>query len=251
VLTLLPIVLLSFLAGAANSIAGGGTLLTFPALIGLGIPPIVANATSTVALVPGSLSSMYGYRDALAGSRPWMVAFAAPSIVGGVVGAWLLVLTPDERFEQLVPFLVLGATVLFLAQRPVLAAVNRNRAPDRPPTGPGPAFITTQFGVAVYGGYFGAAAGIVMLAALGFMGLRDIHQMNGLKNWGAVCFNGIAALLFIFSGLVDWPIALAMAVGSAAGGWGASRIAQRVPRDYVRAAVGIIGLAAAVWLFSR
>jgi uncharacterized membrane protein YfcA len=249
--SLLPVILLSVLAGATNSIAGGGTLLTFPALVGLGVAPIVANATSTVALVPGSLSSMFGYRDALRGSRAWVVAFAAPSVAGGISGAWLLTVTPDERFASLVPFLVLGATIVFLAQRPILAALSRHRPKDISTPRPGGAFVVTQFFVATYGGYFGAAAGIVMLGALGFMGLRDIHQMNGLKNWAAVCFNGVAALLFVLAGLVNWPVALAMAAGSALGGWSAARVAQRVPREYVRAAVGVIGLAAAVWLFLR
>lgn len=134
--TLLPVALLSLLAGAANSIAGGGTLLTFPALLALGIPPITANATSTVALVPGSFSSMMGYRDSLKGVRPWLVSFAVPSVFGGALGAWLLVVTPEKRFAALVPFLVLGATVLFLAQRPILRAIDRRRIgaapmPDR------------------------------------------------------------------------------------------------------------------------
>jgi uncharacterized membrane protein YfcA len=251
VLSLLPIAFLSALAGATNSIAGGGTLLTFPALVGLGIPPITANATSTVALVPGSLSSMFGYRNAIANTRMWLVAFAAPSILGGTVGAWLLTVTPEDRFAHLVPFLVLGATILFLTQRPILAAINRLRSAPVGEPKPGAAFFAMQFCVSVYGGYFGAAAGIIMLAALGLMGLRDIHQMNGLKNWAAVCFNGVAATVFIISGLIDWQIAIVMAIGAAIGGWSASRIAQRIPREYVRAAVGMIGLGAAAWLFLR
>jgi hypothetical protein len=239
------------LAGAANSIAGGGTLLTFPALLALGIPPITANATSTVALVPGSFSSMMGYRDSLRGVRPWLVSFAIPSLFGGAVGAWLLVMTPEARFAALVPYLVLGATLLFLAQRPILRAVDRGRTGTAPTPVPNAAFIVGQFCIAVYGGYFGAAAGIIMLAALGLMGLTDIHQMNGLKNWAAICFNGIAAAMFIFSGFVNWPVAIVMAAGAAIGGWSASRLAQRVPREKVRAAVGVIGLAAAAWLFLR
>lgn len=250
-LSLLPIAFLSALAGATNSIAGGGTLLTFPALVGLGISPITANATSTVALVPGSLSSMFGYRGAIANSRGWISAFAVPSILGGIAGAWLLTITPEKEFKHLVPFLVLGATTLFLTQKPILAAINRNRPPQTEEPKPGPAFMVLQFFVATYGGYFGAAAGIIMLAALGLMGLRDIHQMNGLKNWAAVCFNGVAATVFILSGLVDWPVALVMAVGAAIGGWSASRIAQKIPREYVRNAVGVIGLIAAGWLFVR
>ena len=249
--TLLPIAILSVIAGAANAIAGGGTLLTFPALIGLGVSPIVANATSTVALLPGSFSSMMGYRDTLRGARPWLTALAIPGVIGGAVGAGLLVITPEKRFAAIMPFLVLGATLLFLAQRPILAAVDRSRVGvARTPT-PNLAFAVAQFFVAIYGGYFGAGAGIVMLAALGLMGLSDIHQMNGLKSWAAICFNGVAAGMFIFSGLVNWPIAIVMAIGAATGGWTASRLAQRVPAQHVRATVGVIGLAAAAWLFLR
>jgi uncharacterized membrane protein YfcA len=243
--------LLSLLAGAANSIAGGGTLLTFPALVGLGIPPLIANATSTVALLPGSLSSMAGYRDALRGARAWIVAFGAPSVIGGAVGAWLLVVTPERRFEAIVPYLVLSATLLFLGQRPLLAAVRRGRVGSVKTASPTAAFVGAQFLVAIYGGYFGAAAGIVMLGTLGLMGLTDIHQMNGLKNWAAACFNGVAATTFVLAGMINWPVALVMAAGAALGGWTASRLAQRVKQERVRALVGAIGLAAATWLFLR
>jgi uncharacterized membrane protein YfcA len=250
VTSLLLIGVLSAIAAAANAIAGGGTLLTFPALIGLGIPPIVANATSTVALWPGSMSSMFGYRRALQDVRPWAVAFAVPSVLGGALGAWLLVITPEARFDRIVPFLVFGATLLFLAQVPIVRFVARTRG--APATArPSWFFVVVQFGVAIYGGYFGAVAGIVMLATLGLMGLTDIHQMNGLKNWGAICFNGIAVAIFIISGLVNWPVALVMSVGALLGGWTGSKLAQRMPREHVRTVIGVIGLASAGWLFVR
>ncbi len=248
--SLLLIGVLSAIAAAANAIAGGGTLLTFPALIGLGIPPIVANATSTVALWPGSMSSMFGYRKALQDVRPWAIAFAIPSVIGGAVGAWLLVVTPAARFDRIVPFLVFGATLLFLAQVPLVRLVARTRG--APASGsPSWLFVAVQFCVAIYGGYFGAVAGIVMLASLGLMGLTDIHQMNGLKNWGAICFNGIAVAIFIATGLVNWPVAMVMAVGALLGGWSGSKLAQRMPRERVRMVIGVIGLASAGWLFVR
>lgn len=250
VLSLLTIAFLSTIASAANAIAGGGTLLTFPALIGLGISPLVANATSTVALWPGSMSSMYGYRDALRDGRPWALAFAIPSMLGGALGAWLLVVTPERRFAALVPYLVLGATLVFLAQAPLLRLV-AHRRPVATTIAPSAAFIVAQFFVAIYGGYFGAAAGIVMLASLSLMGLTDIHMMNGLKNWGAICFNGVAVLFFVLSGLVNWPVAIVMSLGAAIGGWTGSRVAQRLPRERVRSLVGVIGLASAAWLFLR
>ncbi|HEY5545585.1 MAG TPA: sulfite exporter TauE/SafE family protein [Gemmatimonadaceae bacterium] len=252
---LIWVVLAAAIGGAVNAIAGGGTLVTFPALIGLGVPAIVANATSTVALWPGALGSMYGYREELAGVRAWAIRFAVPSLVGGLAGAVLLLRTPGERFDQFVPWLVLGATALFLVQRPLMAAL-RDRTHDgtkasedpasQPPTAP---LLLFQFAVAVYGGYFGAGIGILMLAALGFMGFTNIHRMNGLKNWGGLCINVTAAATFAIRGFVDWPVAIAMAVGAVAGGYAGSRLAQRVSQEWVRRTVIVIGFVAAVWLF--
>jgi uncharacterized protein len=244
------IALVSAVSGAVNSIAGGGTLLTFPALLGLGVPPVSANATSTVALWPGSFASMMGYRSELAGARQWAVKLAIPSIVGGLCGALLLTVTSDERFRTLVPWLVFGATVLFAAQGPVMTRVRQRMAvPHEAPISPTPAMLSVQFAVGVYGGYFGAGAGIVMLAMFGLMGLTNIHQMNGLKNFNGCCFNGIAAITFASMGLVNWPIAAVMTLGSTIGGFSMSRLAQRVPQGWVRAAVSCIGFASAVWLF--
>ena len=252
------VVLSALLAGAMNAIAGGGTLVTFPALVALGVPPINANATSTVALWPASISSMWGYRTELTGARAWALGFALPSLAGGGVGGWLLLRTPADRFAAIVPWLVLGATVLFMLQRPVmrhLARARTERSPDkksdvqrtsqRPPVW----ILIFQFVVAVYGGYFGAGVGILMLAALGFMGLRNIHRMNGLKNWGGMCMNAVAAAMFAFSNLVNWPVAAAMALGSVSGGYVGSRTAQRVPQSFVRATVVVIGLASGIVLF--
>jgi uncharacterized membrane protein YfcA len=271
----LPLVVFaSAVAGAVNSIAGGGTLLTFPALVGLGIPPLVANATSTVALWPGALGSMWGYRRELQGMRRWAVAFAVPSLAGGLVGAWLLLRTSPERFEALVPWLVLGATALFMAQGPITGSVARRRSgkgdgeSGKGEAGKGkreaaahassrfplPAshiprsVLSYQLLVAIYGGYFGAGVGILMLAALGFAGFTNIHQMNGLKNWGGLCMNAVAAITFAFSGIVSWPVALAMAIGASLGGYGGSRLAQRVPQGAVRRSIVLIGLASGLWM---
>lgn len=249
---LLLVVMAAAIGGAINAIAGGGTLVTFPALVGLGIPAIVANATSTVALWPGAIASMYGYRHELAGVRSWAVRFAVPSLLGGLTGALLLLRTPGERFDQIVPWLVLGATLLFVVQRPLMAALKRRGGESviidpatRPPS---IALLLFQFGIAVYGGYFGAGIGILMLAALGFMGFTNIHRMNGLKNWGGLCINVTAAVTFALLGLVDWPVALAMAAGAMLGGYAGSRLAQKVPQQWVRGAVIVIGFVAGIWL---
>jgi uncharacterized membrane protein YfcA len=255
---LLLVVTAAAIGGAINAIAGGGTLVTFPALVALGVPAIVANATSTVALWPGAIGSIYGYKRELAGARAWATRFAVPSLLGGLAGALLLLRTPGERFDDIVPWLVLGATLLFLVQRPLMAAMKKQSGRvepeiDRDPTAraPNAVLLLFQFGVAVYGGYFGAGIGILMLAALGFMGFANIHRMNGLKNWGGLCINVMAAVTFAISGLVDWPVAIAMAGGSIAGGYGGSRLAQRVPPEWVRSAVIVIGLVASLWLLAR
>ncbi|HEU4723437.1 MAG TPA: sulfite exporter TauE/SafE family protein [Gemmatimonadaceae bacterium] len=243
------------MAGFVNAIAGGGTLLTFPALVAAGLTPLHANATSTVALLPGALSSMWGYRDELTGARRWAALFAVPSLVGGAIGALLLLRTPSDAFDRIVPWLVLGATALFLAQRPVLRLV-RGATPhpgDDVLTArlPSTALLLGQLLVGIYGGYFGAGIGILMLAALGLMGFSNIHRMNGLKNWGGFCMNLVAALTFAASGIVRWPVALAMAVGSVAGGYVGARAALRVPQGVVRAAVAAVGVLSGVWLLLR
>lgn len=249
---LVLIFLAAMLGGAINAIAGGGTLVTFPAIVWLGVPPLSANATSTVALWPGAFSSMWAYRRELRGAGRWLALFTLPSAAGGVLGALLLLSTSERRFDEVVPFLVLGATLLFVLQRPISRRLSRRTAEYREPPGPlarpSPLLLAGQFGVALYGGYFGAGIGILMLAALGAMGLTNIHRMNGLKNWGAMCINAVAAATFAASGIVNWPVALVMAAGGLAGGYGGARLALRVGQEWVRRAVVAIGLAAFIWL---
>jgi uncharacterized membrane protein YfcA len=246
--------LAAFAGSAMNSIAGGGTLLTFPAIVGLGVKPIVANATSTVALWPGQVASIWGYRNELSGAREWAKRWAIPSVLGGFAGAGLLLVTPPDRFEVIVPWLVIGATFLFVAQKPVMRVLGRagkiadENAPDptarRAPRGA----LAYQFGVAVYGGYFGAGIGILMLAVLGYLGFSNIHRMNGLKNWGGLCINAAAVFTFALSSLVDWPVALTMALGAISGGYVGARTAQRVPQKYVRQAIAVIGFGSGLWM---
>lgn len=247
------LVILAFLASAAgsaiNSVAGGGTLVTFPAIVALGLSPLAANVTSTVGLWPGAVGSMWGYRGQLRGHTPWIAALTIPSLLGGGVGAVLLLETGENRFSRIVPALVLIATLLFLFQAPLLRRFGRRPEPAGPrPRGK---LFAAQLAVGVYGGYFGAGIGILMLAVLEMVGHRNIHLMNGLKNWGGLCINAVAAIFFAASGLVVWPVAIAMALGGIAGGYAGARAAQKVSQQSVRKAVVLIGIAAFFWLLFR
>jgi len=244
----------AFVAGMMNSVAGGGTLLTFPALVWLGIDPIQANVTSTVSLWPGSLGAMYGFRRELGDSRRWMLLLAPVSVVGGLVGAFLLLRTPSRLFASIVPYLILFATILFAAQEPITRRLQANRGVEPQRVNSAGWWVWAmafQFAVAIYGGYFGAGIGILMLAALGLLGLTDIHQMNGLKNFFAVCINLVAASYFALRGSVDWPYAAVMMAGAIAGGYGGAGLARKLGRRFVRRAVIFIGLAMAVSLLIR
>jgi hypothetical protein len=235
-------------AGVMNAMAGGGTILTFPTLILLGEPAITANATSAVALWPGSAASFYGYRREVREHRVWLARFFLPSLMGGALGAVLLLKTPAKTFEGLAPFLVLFATVLFALQGAVSRWSGVTHAPDATPGRQTLAWLL-QFGIAVYGGYFGAGIGILMLAVLGFLGLSDIHAANGLKNAFAMCINGVAAAYFIARGAVHWPAVLVLAAGAIVGGYGGARFARSIGREKARVAVVVIGVCVAVLLF--
>ena len=241
----------AFAAGSINSVAGGGTLVSFPALIWLGLNSVAANATSTVAIWPGSLGAMWGYRRELRTSRLRMLVLVVPSLIGGIAGAWLLKFTPPGVFDKLVPFLILFATLLFMAQEAVQRMLNTAEAAKHQSSKWLAGAIVFQLFVALYGGYFGAGIGILMLAALSVLGLTDIHEMNGLKNFFAVCINGVAALYFIASNMVYWPDVVIMAVGAIAGGIGGAGVARKLGRTAVRRIVICIGFAMAISLFIR
>jgi uncharacterized protein len=240
----------AFAAGAINSVAGGGTLLTFPTLVWLGLDSVAANATSTVAIWPGSLGGMFGFRKDLRTADRRMLALTVPSLIGGISGALLLRFTPPSIFDAIVPFLVLFATVLFMVQESVQRMFKTGDASHRTAKWLAGA-ILFQFFVALYGGYFGAGIGILMLAALSILGLTDIYQMNGLKNFFALCINGVAAMYFIFAHMVEWPYVFIMAVGAIVGGVGGAGFARRIGRTAVRRIVIGIGFAMALSLFLK
>ena len=239
-------------AGAINAIAGGGTLISFPALLWIGRDAIVANATNTVAIWPGSLAGAYGFRRELATARRWLLLLIVPSLAGGALGAWLLLRTPNSTFERLVPFLILGATVLLATQEMVTSRLGLVAKSHENPGGGWMTFVLIfQFIVGVYGGYFGAGMGILMLAALGLIGMTDMHQMNGVKNVLAVFINGIAAIYFALASAVAWNDVLVMTAGTIIGGYLGARVARRFGRVFVRRAVVVIGIVMTVALFLK
>lgn len=239
----------AFLAGLVNSVAGGGTLLTFPALLAVGVGPVAANATNTVALVPASVSAWYGYRGEKADLREY-AWLGIPSVLGGVLGALLVLKAGDALFRRLVPWLILGATVIFVVQDPLRRwMATRNSLSVEKISWP--AVSLFQVLVATYGGFFGAGIGIMMLAALGIGGFHDMHRMNRLKNFAAACINGVASATFIAGRRVDWELALLMAAASIPGGYAGAWVAQRVGQATVRRFVVFIGLVIGVYMLYR
>lgn len=234
-------------AGAINSVAGGGSLVSFPAAIAAGLPPLVANATNTVALTPGSLASAWAYRRELAAHRRTAAVMAAPATLGGWLGMKLLLATPPALFSALVPWLVFGATALVAMQD----AISRWRRREQAREPSVPLAIGAQLAVAIYGGYFGAGMGILMLALFVLLAPMSIHEMNALKSVLAALINGVAAVGFVVSGVVEAEAAAVMAVGAIAGGFAGARLARRAPARIVRRLVLVIGFGLSAILAAR
>jgi uncharacterized protein len=240
--------LAAFAAGFINAVAGGGSFLTFPALIAAGLPPIAANASSTVALFPGQIATAYAARDGLraasADNRVNVAALGTVSLAGGLIGGLLLLVTPETVFSRIVPWLILFATSIFAAGsflRPGTKNFKLNR------TG----IFAAQGLVAVYGGYFGGGMGILVLAALTLFGLHDIWLMNSLKILLAVLANAAAVVAFIIAGLVHWQWTTIVALGAIAGGYAGLYAARRVPAQIVKSFVVAVGLVLTVYFFMK
>jgi len=239
------------IAGAMNSVAGGGTLLTFPTLIWLGLNSVTANATSTVAVWPGQVGGMLGYRRELSTLERRFLYLAIPSLIGGLFGAILLRLTPSRIFDHLVPYLILFATVLFMVQEPIQRRIKSSHPDAHKSAAWFVGAVVFQFMVGVYGGYFGAGIGIMMLAAFSILGMTDIHQMNGFKNLLGGAVNALAAIYFISQKMVYWPDVGVMALGAIAGGYAGAGTARKIGRTAVRRIAILIGLGMAVSLFIK
>lgn len=246
------LLLASFGGAAINAVAGGGSFLTFPALLWAGMPPIAANATSTVALWPGSLGSAWGYRGELSEVRRWLLPLGLVSAVGGWVGARLLLATGDQAFANLMPLLLGGATLLLALQGRLMPHLQR-LAPRASTSMV--ALLAAQAAIAVYGGYFGGGMGILMLAAFAVLGLRDLHVANGLKSLLGAGINGVAVMVFAASHQVAWRYALPMVGASVAGGYLGARLARRVRPELVRQIAVVTGALLTLWFtwaaFSR
>lgn len=246
--------LTAFIAGAINSVAGGGSFLTFPALMFCGVTPICANATNTLALWFGSLASVGAYRSQLGGQRRALITLLITSLVGGLLGALLLLKTPDATFKLLLPWLMLTATLIFIFGRHLTAALRRMVHLDiNAPQHIWPFIVgcTLQLIIAIYGGFFGGGIGILMLALLTLLGYLDIHVMNGLKTVLASTINGIAVIAFVLADIIAWPQALVMIVGSIAGGYGGAVIAQKVSSQLIRNIVIAVGSGMTIYFFTR
>ncbi|MCL4543799.1 MAG: sulfite exporter TauE/SafE family protein [Chloroflexi bacterium] len=246
---LLLLALAAALAGVLNSVAGGGSFITFPALIFSGVAPVSANITSTVALWPGSVASAGAYRRELAQQdRSFVVVLALASLVGGFLGAVLLLNTPQATFKLLIPFLLLFATLLFTFGRSI---TRRLRAAGLTPTQGSLLSLAIvavlQLIIALYGGYFGGGIGILMLATLSFFGMDNLHAMNAIKTVLATFINGVAVVTFILAGNVLWTAAIAMVVGALAGGYGGAALARRIDPRIVRFFVIAVGTVLTVY----
>lgn len=243
----------ALLGGTINSVAGGGGFLCFPALLFTGMPPIQANATNTVALWPGTVASVGAYRREFSGTRRHLAPLVISGAVGAILGARILLHTPQATFLRMVPWLLLVATILFTFSRPVSRAFHRlsrsaHSGHDRKALA---LAMLLQMLISVYIGFFGAGAGILMLALFAILGIENIHTLNGMKSLLATVCNGVAIVTFVLAGAVVWPQALLMTIGASIGGYAGAHYAQKMDARIVRAFVVAVGIALTAWFFYR
>ncbi|NMG76610.1 sulfite exporter TauE/SafE family protein [Aromatoleum diolicum] len=249
---ILIIGLAAAMAGAMNSVAGGGTFFSFPALLAVGVPPVVANASNAVALWPASLSSAWAYRRELARFSKGLLALSLVALVGGIAGGLLLLSTRDDTFSMLIPWLLLIATVMFAGSGQISALLARLRqSADSGPSHGSAGGLLFQLAVSVYGGFFGAGMGIVMIAALAIQGHRDIHDINALKNWLSAIIYSVAVVTFVVAGAVSWPHTLVMIVTAAIGGYWGAVGARKVPAVWLRRFIIGVGSVLTTYYFYK
>lgn len=244
----------AFVAGALNAVAGGGSFLTLPALVFTGVPPVVANATGTVALLPGYAAGAWGFKDDMApppGLSTGKVVLL--SLIGGSAGAALLLVTPDHLFRKVVPWLLLAATAMF-AFGPQLRAWASGKSSGQNAEHGAPSATKAALGmlaVAIYGGYFNGGLGILLLALFGLLGQTQLNAMNGMKNLVSALLTAIAVAIYAVGGIVEWPQALLMMVAATAGGYGGARVARKIPAHILRWGIVLTGLVMAGLFFAK
>lgn len=233
----------AFVAGAVNSVAGGGTFFSFPALLAVGVPPVVANASNSVSLWPGSLAGAWAFRRELKRFSKSLPGLSAVAFIGGVVGGLLLLATSNAVFSNLIPWLLLVATVLFAFSNQISAVVKKWK-----PTPPGvderhvgPGGYVFQLIVSVYGGFFGAGMGILMIAALAIQGFKDVHEINALKNWLSAVIYSVAVATFVIAGAVSWPHTIIMIITASIGGYWGAAMARKLPALWLRRFIIVVG----------
>lgn len=240
-------------AGAVNAVAGGGTFFSFPALLAIGVPPVVANASNSVSLWPGSLAGAWAFRRELARFSRSLPLLSIVAFVGGIGGGLLLLATSNAAFSRLIPWLLLIATVLFAFSSQISALVKRIR-PRRAEVDAhhiGPGGFLFQLVVSIYGGFFGAGMGILMIAALAIQGFEDIHEINALKNWLSAVIYSVAVATFAIAGAVSWPHTLIMLVTATIGGYLGASLARRLPAVWIRRFVIVTGTALTIYYFGQ
>jgi uncharacterized protein len=242
----------AILAGGLNAIAGGGSFIAFPVLIFLGIPPINANATTTVAMLPGTIGSMTAYRHQLSLRDQDLLVLGATSLVGGILGAIILLKTPQDLFLKLLPYLLLSATLLFTFSQPLTQWLNKLSHKLAPSNRLSKlAMPLFQAAIAIYGGFFGGGIGILMLALLAFMGMENINKMNATKTVLSVLINGIASIPFALSGIIAWEQAIFMGIGASLGGFLSAHYAQKLNPILIRRIVTVAGSTMTIYFFVR
>jgi uncharacterized protein len=246
------LIVAAFLAGVLNAVAGGGSFLSFPALMGTGIQPVQANATNTVALWPGQLTSVAAYREDVRRNRRLVVPMCLAGLIGGTAGAITLLNTPQTTFLKLVPWLLLIAALIFALSRPVTRWIDRFKSahrdqPQQPPRRRLVFALTVLF--CFYVGYFGAGAGFLIITMLSLFGFENLNEINALKVVSTTCANGMAFLIFVVSGNVEWRYCLMAMVACAIGGYASARLARNVPQPVLRWLVIVIGFAMSGWYF--
>ncbi|TDV51027.1 sulfite exporter TauE/SafE family protein [Actinophytocola oryzae] len=240
------VVVAGFLAGGINTVVGSGTLITFPVLLAIGYPPVVANVSNSLGLVLGSVSGAIGYRRELKGQGGRLVRFGAVAVLGGVTGALLLLVLPADAFEAVVPVLIVVALVLVILQ-PRISRRLAERGADRHPHG-GVPLLVGVFGTAVYGGYFGAAQGVILVALMGILMDEPLQRLNAVKNVFVAIANLVSGVVFVFVADVDWLVVGLLAGGSVLGGVVGARIGRRLRPIWLRATIVVVGCVAIVQL---